>query len=338
MWKRVYQIWKHFFKKNLLGNHSQERKKSRMQDSLYKITLAEVDLFIELSNIKSIRELARRKSLHPGQISKVIKSLELKLQTKLIERSLTGILLTTQGHEFLTLADKIIKFSKQFQDIRQGPFSKKSKSIISIGSPSFISSHLVANAVSKMSLDSKNIENFRIIDFSPDQLIMMGLKGAFEIAIHIGKLDWPKSWQSELLGNLEWRLLARRNHPLHQNTPLNMEKILKFPFVVPVYWTQEGLFFGNDHFPVTFSKRIKGMETATADAAITLATNTDQLVFLPEILARSHVSYKNLVELKMKGLSKVTKPIYVSIRMDSVSQLLYKKLLTHLRNVLLFES
>ncbi len=74
------------------------------------------------------------------------------------------------------------------------------------------------------------------------------------------------------------------DHPL-PNRP-SLKKVLECNFVLPTYWTAEGLVRGNDQFPIPIAKRKAGFETATADAAIPILLATDQIAFLPDLLVR----------------------------------------------------
>lgn len=313
-----------------------------MENKISQINLFDIEIFIDLASIKSIRELARRRNLQAGQLSKMIKKLENKVGSRLIERSLSGIILTRQGQEFLKCSEKMIKMVDEIHEINSDLNTKKNKNLYSIGAPTFLSSHLTAvvasgfkntpnNSSNNSSINSSNnSENsnetrFRILDFSPDQITSAGLRGAFDMALHIGKLDWPRSWESVQVGQLRWGLFANKKHPLNLQKPITLAKILKYPFLVPVYWTNEGLFVGHDQCPIPFSKRIRGFETATADAALMIAKNTQQLVFVPEVLANSHVLIKDLVQIPTPFWENVERPLYISVRTDAVSQRMFKE-------------
>src|SRR3954463_9238006 len=78
------------------------------------ISLFEMDLFVRASRLRSLRELARQLELKPAHVSKVIKRLESKLGTRLLRRSVSGVLLTSEGMEFLKVAREIGELTEHF--------------------------------------------------------------------------------------------------------------------------------------------------------------------------------------------------------------------------------
>jgi DNA-binding transcriptional LysR family regulator len=112
--------------------------------------------------------------------------------------------------------------------------------------------------------------------------------------------------------------------------------VLEYRFVSPTYWTAEGLVRGNDQFPVAASKRNLGFETATADAAIPVLLSTDQVAFLPEVLAQAALRSKLLKVIPMKamGLDEVERELFLTVRTDIISSRFQKTLIKHLKSAL----
>ena len=71
------------------------------------IKLREVELFLSLLKLKSVRELGRQQNMQAGQVSKWISGLERKVGAPLIERSSSGIRPTAKAMELLPLFEKI---------------------------------------------------------------------------------------------------------------------------------------------------------------------------------------------------------------------------------------
>ncbi len=93
-----------------------------------------------------------------------------------------------------------------------------------------------------------------------------------------------------IVGKVQWQLCCRKDHPVIKN--LTAKSILNYPFVYPIYWTNESLRNGNDHFPVSIKKRIKGYETATATSAAEVVSQTMHLGFLPDLVIQPLVQQK----------------------------------------------
>ena len=150
--------------------------------------------------------------------------------------------------------------------------------------------------------------------------------------MHLGRQDWPRTWSSHSLGKMEWVLCARKKHPLPDST--HLDKILRYPFIQPTYWTSEGLLYGNDFFPVQASKRERGYETSTADAAVPVLLKSDQLAFLPFALVQTSVQ-KGLVRLiHCDEIKSVKKDLFLSVRTDVAPASLHKKISVHFTEIL----
>jgi len=70
-----------------------------------------------------------------------------------------------------------------------------------------------------------------------------------------------------------------------------------------------------------------GFGTATADAAIVLAEKSDQLAFLPEIIARDRLKRRTLKRIYVKNWPTVKRTVYLSMRTDTVTERLAKKMI-----------
>lgn len=276
------------------------------------IKLSEIELYLALLKLKSIREVARQKNMQPGQVSKWISSLEKKVGAPLLNRSATGVSATARGLELLPVFENM----QVLLDKISGESHEDSK-IFSIASSSFFSTHLVPSILK----EEKNTK-FRLIDLPPTSFVTAGLRGAFQYCLHSQKLDWPQTWTTKETGKLRWNLYCRKNHPILQNG--GTKNILKYPFIVPIYWTPEGTQFGNDQCPIPMSKRIKGHETATAASAAQIANVTDQFAFLPEIVARR--SDVDLVKVKVPW-KQVETPVYLSVKNSVVKQNDFERLI-----------
>jgi len=290
---------------------------------LSSIRLRDLEIFIEVARVHSIREVARRLQTSSGQVSKAVQALEKKLATRLFRRSVSGVLLTSQGTELLKLAQDLILQGEKMSTLAAGRDRHKMKSTLSVAGTSFLNTHFTTPLVCRVSAEIPNV-HFRFLDLPPDQIVSVGLRGGFEMAVHIGTMSWPATWTTRKIGKARWLLVVRKSHPLAGKASLR--QILTCPFVVPTYWTSEGLTRGNDQFPIPLSKRKAGFETATAEAAIPILLETDHCAFLPEILVKSAIADRQLVELTTTDLPKVEKDLYLSAKSDSVPAAVFQKL------------
>lgn len=294
-----------------------------MSDEISSIKIQDLEILLEVSRAKSIREVARRMNTTPGRISKAVQKLEARLGTKLYKRSVSGVLPTAQGAEIMAIADTIVRSGEQIKELLSGQGKSRVQKTFALASTSFLNVHFTAPATCRLA-DQLPDHSFRFLDLAPDQLVPVALRGAFEIAVHTGKLNWPSTWVTMKLGKTRWALTARADHPIGRKP--SIRQILEYAFVYPVYWTPEGLTKGNDHFPIPVSKRRIGYETATADAAIPILMETDQLAFLPEILVRPFIERKHLRIIETSEVSVIEKDVFLTVRSDIVPDSLFKDL------------
>jgi DNA-binding transcriptional LysR family regulator len=282
--------------------------------SIDELSIADFSIALDLARLQSIRELARRRGVQPSQVSRAVTRIEKAFQTRLFERSVTGMVVTARGR---VLMEHFARIHVQLDEARIDRGAPNAP--IGIGSTAFLNTRLVAPAICSLN-QSVAPELFRLVDFAPDDLVRYGISGAFVAAVHIGALDWPRSWQSKRVGQLPWCLYARPGHPLTKRRRCVEATVKEFPFVYPLYWTPSGFAYGNDNCPLKRQDRLTGTSSATAEAALAIVANSDQLAYLPKILAKDDVSRGHLAQIKVSGWMAVSKPVYLSVREDAVSK------------------
>ncbi len=288
-----------------------------MQD----LTLFELNLFVRACKTRSLREVARQMNLQPAHVSKALKRLEGRLGRRLFKRSVSGIVVTPEGSELLATAEQMLELGERLLGGSGAPI--REEEIWSLGSISFLASRLVGPTLGALAEKRKNAR-FRVVEFTHNELVAHGLNGAFEMAIHIEPLLWTKNWTSIKIGSLRWGLFARAGHPLNRERE-TIERISRYPFIVPTDWTLQGGFsIGDDHCPLTWRERRKGHEASTAETAIEIVQRSDNLTFVPTVAARNLVLDGRLRELRVPEWESIEKAIYLSVRSDLVPRPLQK--------------
>ncbi len=288
-------------------------------DHLGSLKLKELEIFYMAAKTKSIREVARRLGTTPGQVSKAIKMVERKMQTTLFKRSNSGIVLSETGAQLVLFSEGILESAYKMESLHR----KDEKKTLAIAATSFLINHLVAASAVQM-FEGQEDYTLRFLDLPPDQMVTSGLRGAFEVAFHFGKLDWPQTWHSQKVGAVEWVLCMRAKHPLKKDA-LRAD-VLKYPFILPTYWSNEGLAKGNDFFEVPVTKRIQGYETSTADAAIPILLQTNHVACLPSLLVRSLVQEGALKIVRMKDSKPTERELFVSVKSDALKASVFEAL------------
>ncbi|MCB0356595.1 MAG: LysR family transcriptional regulator [Bdellovibrionales bacterium] len=292
------------------------------------LKLKEISVFLELIETSSIRELARRMQVSPGQITKLVKSLEQKLDMTLLDRSIKGVRATPQAHELMAS----LKSIREQSQILSGHKSKqKNNELLTFASTSFFSTHLLPQVFAQLEESMPEIK-FRLLDLPPSQFLAVGLRNGFDYCVHLQNLDWPKTWESVKVGEVRWVLCCRKNHPLTDK--YNLKKVLSYPFVYPVYWTSEGIHYGNDECPVSISKRIKGHETTTATSAVKILKQSQHIAYLPEIVVREELEHKEVELIHISSWPVVKKPVYLTVKADRVKKKRRDELMAVIKEIL----
>ncbi len=291
-----------------------------LNSSIYDIKFKDIQVLLELIKTRSIRELSRRLNTTPGQISKTIKSLEHRLGLTLINRSISGIESTAE-------AEALIPYLESLRDTHlelQGELKKGEQDrLLCFASTSFVTTHLLPKVLESFEEITKRTR-FRMIDLPPTQFTSVGLRNGFQLCVHNDHLDWPKTWTSVQIGKMRWHLYCRFNHKIAKR-PKN-SSILKYPFVYPVYWSTEGVRFGNDGCPLEIKDRVRGHETSTATAAVEVVRHTNHLGFLPELVAGEWERFGQIRKVEVPHWEVVDRPMYLTVKNDVIKQSTFKKL------------
>ena len=279
------------------------------------VGLADLDLFFRAAKLKSLRECARQLDMTPGAVSKAIKRLEQKVGKSLLRRSVSGILLTSEGNELMEIAEKVLRLTAPM-----APASSRKNSaakVWGIGSLSFFSSRLLPPLLEPI-CESRPRTRFRLVEFGNDNLVAQGLNGAFEMAVHIGALEWTRVWSSYEIGSMRWALFATKDHPLHKIKSVTSLDVVKYPFVMPTGWSSQGFIRGEDHCPIPWGVRNSGHEATTGETALEIIASSQHLAFVPVILAQRPLKFGLISEIDVEDWPRVEKKIYLSVRDDLV--------------------
>ena len=292
------------------------------------IKIKEIKVFLEVLKTGSVRAVARERATHAGQISKLISGLERKVGFKLIERSPFGVQPTAKALELLPLFDDI---QKSEGDIRHSFMHGKEKSVLSFAANFFMATHLLPQIMTSFEKPYPDYR-LRLLDLPPDSFLPVALRNGFQVCLHTGEQQWPTTWTSEKVGDLHWLLVARKNHPALEKPTL--KEVVKYPFITPVYWTADGIVFGKDGFHSPGIKRIRGHETATAVGALEIIRRSDQLGFVPEVVARPFIKNGSVVEIDLSNVRKVRQPVYLTVKNDKISQKMFRWLIEECKHEL----
>ncbi len=292
-----------------------------MQEGIRSLSLFELNLFVEVADLASLRAAARLLGMTPSHASKVLGRVEAKTGIRLFHRSAAGVSLTREGIALKDAARDVLKAAEALDPSGKG--EADGGPVLGIGSVSFLTHELLAPNLADLALLEDRLR-LRLLDLPPDQILISGIRGMFELAVHVNRLEWPASWTTTNLGETDWVLVSRAGHPLGKKaTP---DDVTAFPFIVPTYLKGDAFAVGNDFCPIPWHKRIKGHEASTASIAAAIVHHTDQLAFIPRLVVRTLLADGQLTEIAVKGFQDFTLPVFLAVKADAVAARLHRRM------------
>lgn len=292
----------------------------KMKSKIEELKLRDIQIVLELFKTQSVRELARQRKLTPGAISKIVKNAEKKLNIQLLDRSSYGVEPTTEALRVLPLLNSIhdqqIKLESELTQDHK-------KDVMTFASSSFLTTHLIPKFMPDLEKLMSG-SHLRLLDMTQDQFVLAGLRGVFEFCLHTSDIDWPKSWTTVKIGQLNYDLYCRKDHSISSKPSL--KQVLEQTFVCPIYWSPEGVRSGTDNCPVSLKKRKIGHETATASSALEIMKQTNDLAFLPTIVCDIQEELGLIRKVHVSEWKKVSLPIYLTVKSDRVKQMTLLKI------------
>jgi DNA-binding transcriptional LysR family regulator len=294
-----------------------------------KIKVSDFTILGELARLGSIREVARLMRSTPAQISRRLKTIEKTVGYRIFERGPKGLILTGSGQEILRFAQMV---NGEFQNVISHRKQKRSAldRPLGVASTSFLLSYLAVPALGEVLKKLPDLRSY-VLAFNPDDLSSAGIKSAFQLAIHPTPIDWPRSWQTELMGHIRWGLFAKKGHSLTRSQALLDE----VPFVYPMMWDGGKLVVQNDNCPLPVNQRNSFVGTQTAEQAMHLIQRSNVVGFLPHLLMQETLQRGQVVEIKIREWPSIEQSVYLSFRTDLVTEAQHQAFRQSIRHILL---
>ena len=245
--------------------------------------------------------------------------LETLLKAKIITTSSKGFVMTPEGFRMSQIADQIWVQAEQLSQFSDTDYDPKI--LHTIGGRGYL--NLMATRQFSSSPEILKSARLRFLDLAPNETIQLAVMGILDSIIHFENYDLPASWMTQTLkADIPWKLHVRKNHPLFKKNVTHISDVLKFPFVVSTSWNGREISINEDGFPFTWAQRQKGLEAQTALVALQIVSNTDQIVFLPEIF-NDLVSTEKITTILPSDLIPMTKNLFISVHTSRVSLKLF---------------
>lgn len=290
-----------------------------MDKRLSKISFFDLRILAELSTHKSLRALSRSLNLEPPALSKRLKSIQDDIGLEILKTSATGYALTPDGTHITTKAKDLLLSSSDFIPTKNNLV--KQQMIYTFGSRGFLNIFLCGSLLSTTQ-QTKSNHLIRLIDLSPDELRLTVFEGVLDLAVSLEQFNWPKNWVTTEVGNLNWSLYVRKNHPLKDKS--TKEDLLKYPWSKSAYWNGRAIANSSDSIAVPKSDRIPGNEQQTALVALEVIKNSDNIAIIPDIIAHDSVKNGLIKKISCADVEMPTAKITFGVNSDKVSQKLYQ--------------
>ena len=295
------------------------------------LRLVDLEILLDVDHYGSMNEVAKFRGIQPSTVSKGIRRLETQLERRLVARSTRGASLTPAGRQLARSVAPLLRSMEDWHRVADDEGAAR-PTLLCIGAPSVISTHLLPRVQGRLHRTHPDVFA-RLVELRPTESLSAGLSGQFQLILHWDPLDWPQSWLQEEIGALPWRLYARKGHPIGSGV-VSSEAVQKLRFVAPAYWDRHEFVAGNDVCPLPNRQRRWGDETETAEAALHLIEHSDQVAFLPHLVAANAVEHGRLVEVAVENWPPVRRRLFVSVKADEVRMPLYRAICETLRSEL----
>lgn len=285
------------------------------------LSLRELRLLADLPKMKSIRSFSMEIGVSPAALSKTIMKLEEIFEVSMFERSAVGVLPTSELKDLSMWAREVLAPIDQLNRSEKKTSLPQFRHQITLGTRAFLNVLFAGSFIE--SSKSQDIA-WRFIDLSPHETLQAARQGGIQIALSLGKLPLGESWYQEKVGELQWALYVRGNHPLPASP--SKEDLFHYYFTFATYWDGMSVVKGEDFIPL--EKKIKnfGYGMQTAQTAIEIAKASDHIVHAPKLLAQSHVKNGEIRELQLKGVKFTSHELYLATQIDKIPKKLQASL------------
>lgn len=264
-------------------------------------------IFLSVVRCQSVNGAARELNTPPSQVSKAVARLEDQLGMNLMVRSTRGITISDDGRRMLPRLTELVQ-RIQGLDRREGI-----DAAIAVAAPSYMITWCAPRIA-----EALPCTRLRAIEMAPALIRTLAASNHFDVCITMADERLPGSWTSQHVGDMRRSCFASPAlAALLGPSPVAIERVLRLPFVLPVY-NANGVYVPvDDGCPVPATQRVAGHEAQTMALALEIACVTKQLVFGPLMAAYPFIASGRIVELDVQGWSE-RDPIHVACNVDRV--------------------
>jgi DNA-binding transcriptional LysR family regulator len=281
-------------------------------------TIGEIALLADLPHFNSLRTFARSRNSQLSQFSRLMKKLERAFAAPLIERSPSGIRLTQFGKVVCARATDVMAEFQSLAEAGKNRPNRKKEKILTLGSQGFLNLAFAPAFVRAAEAQNSSF-GVRFLDLSHDETLVAASAGSLDIILNIEEMALGKAWSSTQVGELDWRLYCRSNHPLLTQKSLAQRDLDNYAIITESYWDGTKVNTNESVFPRSMPLKVGAYESETAATALGIAASSDYLAYVPDIVALA-LRPNQVSALVISDVQPTRYPLHISFAIDRVSK------------------
>lgn len=238
-----------------------------------------LNFFLAMAEHGSIRGAARALGLTQPAVTKTVRTLEKEIGLPLIQRSISGVVLTDHGHALLKHAQRI---NNEMRRADEAMAARKD------GDGGVV--RVAVSASAAITLIPTVLEDFTkflprarvsLIESSVKSALNGLFDGSLDLAVlQLGPGAFPPHIQTVQLFEIEQRIVVRKGHPHQQAT--SFSELIGCKWVVPQHPDWRGVFTSPSFWPESLLLPATLVECSSLTIAQSLVRDSDFVSIFPE--------------------------------------------------------
>lgn len=195
------------------------------------VTLRQFRYFVAVAESSSVAAAARMLNIAQSAITKSVQELEDSLGVTLFERSSRGMLLTPDGHRFLSSSRKVLSSVAEATRLHRVQPQALSGPL-AVGVTSLVAGYYLSELLSRFRRSCPAVQ-LQVVEEAPPFLEHLLINGELDVAIMVSNaLGEPQALASETLTRSANRVWIAANHPLGAQDEVTLAQAAQHDLVV----------------------------------------------------------------------------------------------------------
>jgi len=256
-------------------------------------------LLVALDDARNLHQAAEAINVAQPSASRMLSDIEEAFGFLLFERNARGMQptplgVTTLAYARRSLAD-LTRFAADLESKRRGGHGQ-----LTVGAIMGAAPDVLAMAIAELKSE-RPLLNVRILGETSDQVVQ--LLHRREVDLALGRLTTPlqhNDFDFEPLSREAMRLVVRAGHPLGKQTPLSLDALISWPWILQPITSPARALFEEELARAKLASPSNIVECASIFATLQLLQNSDAVAMLPESVVRDYLRAHLLVELPIE--------------------------------------